>query len=214
MIKGVIFDLDGVLVKTDDMHYRAWSKIARDENIYFDNEINDRLRGVSRYESLNIVLERAKKDYNLQQIKEMAEKKNDLYRKYISELSSLDRLPGVDNLLSVLKEKEMKIAVGSSSKNADYIIGRIGLSQYFDSVITGNEVKKSKPDPEIFNLAAEAMRLKPQECVVVEDAESGIEAAKNAGMKVIGIGSKNALKNADIVISGLEEPGVIDLLLD
>ncbi len=213
MIKGVIFDLDGVIVKTDDMHYKAWSKIASEENIYFDMNINHKLRGVSRLESLNIILEKSNKDYNSQQKMELADRKNNFYKEYISLLNSSDLLSGVNEVLSELKNRGFKIAIGSSSKNADFIINKIGLENIFDIIISGKDIKKTKPDPEIFSLAAQKMMLEPEHCVVVEDAEAGIEAAKAAGMKAVGIGNRSMLKNADIVISGLDEPGVLDLIL-
>ena len=213
MIKGVIFDLDGVLVSTDEMHFEAWNSIAAEENIYFDKKINDRLRGVSRLESLNIVLEKSNKDYNLEQKKVLAERKNLLYREYISQLNGNDILSGVIDVLNELKKRALKTAVGSSSKNADLIVKKTGLDKYLDIVVSGKDTKKSKPDPEIFLLAAKKMKLDPEQCVVIEDAESGVEAAKAAGMKIIGVGNRDTLRNVDTVISGLDEPEAISSIL-
>ena len=213
MICGVIFDLDGVLVKTDDMHYKAWSQVADKEDIYFDKDINDRLRGVSRLESLDIILEKRRKEYTQQEKINLAEYKNDLYRKYLSQLDCSDILPGVDAVLADLKKRGLKTAIGSSSKNADYIIEKIGLAGAFDAVVSGTEITKTKPDPEVFVLAARELGLPPEQCVVVEDAKAGIQAAKAAGMKAIGVGNKQMLDQADDVVSGLDEIDIVELLL-
>jgi beta-phosphoglucomutase len=188
-IKGVIFDLDGVIVSTDSCHYKAWKRMADEEGIYFDHEINQRLRGVSRMESLQIVLERATKSFSETEKTELAERKNNYYKEYITQLSSKDILPRVVETLCALKESGVKIAIGSSSRNTPAILRNIGLESFFDGVADGNDISRSKPDPEVFILAAKRLNLEPKECIVVEDAEAGIEAAIAAGMRVVGVGA-------------------------
>lgn len=188
-ITGVIFDLDGVIVSTDEFHYLGWKKLADEEGIYFDREINMRLRGVSRMKSLDILLEKASRSYTQEEKQEMAARKNGYYRELLKNLSSDDILPGVMNILDELKERGIKIATGSSSKNAPAILKSIGLDGYFDATADGNDITRSKPDPEVFLLAAQRLGLKPQECLVVEDAEAGVSAALNGNMKALAVGA-------------------------
>ena len=205
MIKGVIFDLDGVLVSTDCYHYQAWKAIADKEGIYFDEEINNRLRGVSRMDSLDIILEKASKKYSKEEKEELANEKNAIYRSMLKQLkpSSLDK--DVKYTIKKLYKQFFKMAVASSSKNADYIIERLNIGNAFDSIINGTMISKSKPDPEIFLKAAEALNLKPSECLVIEDAEAGINAAKNGGFIAVGIGSASGYNKNDYSISKLSE---------
>ena len=192
-IKGVIFDLDGVIVSTDDCHYEAWKKMADEEGIYFDKTINNRLRGVSRKESLEIILERAQKEYSAEEKEHMAEHKNNYYKEFIKKLTPNDILPGAMNTLEELKANGIKVAIGSSSKNTPIILKQIGLDNYFDAVSDGNNIKNSKPDPEVFLKAADMLGISYKECMVVEDADAGIEAGKRAGMKTLSVrGAKNA----------------------
>ena len=193
MIKAVIFDLDGVIVSTDDCHYRAWKKIADEEGIYFDREINNRLRGVSRMASLDIVLERADKEYSESEKQALAERKNNYYKELICELTPNDILPGAMETLERLKENGIKIAIGSSSKNTPIILKQIGLENFFDAVSDGNNITHSKPDPEVFLKAAEMLKIAPKDCMIVEDADAGIAAGKRAGMKTLSVqGAKGA----------------------
>lgn len=187
--KAVIFDLDGVIVCTDECHYKGWKKLADDEGIYFDHKINERQRGVSRMESLDILLEKATKTYTDDEKLEMATRKNEYYKGYIKSLSPSDILPGVLDFTGFLKDKGIKIAIGSSSKNTPAILKNIGLDTYFDAVADGNDISKSKPDPEVFLKAAQKLGVQPMECLVVEDADAGIEAAIAGGMDVIGVGA-------------------------
>ncbi|MEG1196070.1 MAG: beta-phosphoglucomutase [Clostridia bacterium] len=188
-IQGVIFDLDGVLVSTDNCHYLAWKQMADEENIPFDRKTNERLRGVSRMESLEIILECAKKDYSQEERLAMAARKNAYYVKLIGSLSNADLLPGALETLAKLREQNIKLAIGSSSKNTPLILKQIGLSEAFDAIADGNAIHNSKPDPEVFLLAAELLKLSPQNCLVVEDADAGVEAALAGGMRVLGVGS-------------------------
>ena len=207
MIKAVIFDLDGVIVSTDDCHYRAWKKMADEEGIYFDREINNRLRGVSRMTSLDIVLERADKEYSESEKLALAERKNNYYKELICELTPNDILPGAMETLEKLKENGIKIAIGSSSKNTPIILKQIGLDNFFDAVSDGTNITHSKPDPEVFLKAAEMLKIAPEDCMIVEDADAGIEAGKRAGMKTLSVqGAKGAdfefkdLKCRDLLI--------------
>lgn len=186
-IEAVIFDLDGVIVSTDECHYRAWKKTADEEGIYFDRKINDRLRGVSRMDSLEIVLERAERLYTDEEKVELAERKNNYYKEYINKLTKDDILSGVNENLAELKAKGIKVAIGSSSKNTPDILKYIGLDNYFDAVSDGNNITKSKPDPEVFLKAADMLGVPYEKCLVVEDADSGIEAGKRAGMYTLAV---------------------------
>ena len=211
MIKAVIFDLDGVIVSTDEFHYQGWQKLADEEGIYFDRAINERLRGVSRFESLEIMLEKARKDYRPKEKKVMAERKNSYYRDLLNTLSPADILPGAMELVKGLKKAGIKVAIGSSSKNTPFILEKIGLAEVFDAVSDGNEIKRSKPDPEVFLLAAVKMHISPDQCLVVEDADAGVEAAINAGMKCLAVGSARANPKAHLRANNLNEISVEQL---
>lgn len=211
-IKAVIFDLDGVVVSTDDYHYRAWKAMADGEGIYFDREINERLRGVSRMESLEIILEKAEKQYTDQEKNQMAEKKNSLYRELLNELTPKDILPGVMKVLEELKENKIKIAIGSSSKNTPMILEKIGLINYFDAVADGNEIKNSKPDPEVFLLAANKLGIAPEDSLVVEDADAGVEAALAGSMKVLAVGYASSNPKADYKFKDLSLVDIKDVI--
>ncbi len=187
MIKAVLFDLDGVIVSTDRCHYRAWKRMADEEGIFFDEKINDRLRGVSRMASLEIVLERASRSYTDDEKAALAARKNDYYRDLIRELTPSDILPGAMENLNELKENGILVAVGSSSKNTPLILRRIGLDTFFDAVSDGNNISHSKPDPEVFLKAAEMLGTDPADCLVVEDADAGIEAGRRGGMKTLSV---------------------------
>ena len=213
MIQGVIFDLDGVIVSTDELHYQGWKYMSDSEGIYFDREINERLRGVSRMESLHIILEKATKPYTEEQKEALAKLKNDYYKHLLStKLSPSDILPGVKDILSGLKAKGVKIAIGSSSKNSPTILKQIGLDDYFDAEADGNHIKQSKPHPEVFLLAAEKLGLKPENCLVVEDAEAGITAALAGGMKALAVGSASSDKRAHYAVSDLSKITVEKML--
>ena len=207
-VKAVIFDLDGVIVSTDEYHYKAWKKIAEEQGIHFDREINERLRGVSRMESLDIILENANRNYEMNEKIELANIKNNYYRKLLDRLTVDDILPGVMRILKELMQKNIKVAIGSSSRNTSFILEKIRLQNYFDAVVDGNEIKRSKPDPEVFLLAAKKLELQPQECIVVEDADAGVEAALAGGMKVVGLGSAANNKKATYQVADLS---VLDL---
>jgi beta-phosphoglucomutase len=204
-IKAVIFDLDGVIVSTDELHYRAWKSLADAEGIPFDRKHNERLRGVSRMESLEIILERAARDYSTVEKAEMAERKNADYRKSLIDLSSADILPGVSDLLNDLRVRGIRIAIGSSSRNAGAILRSIGLGDAFDVVVDGNDIGRSKPDPEVFRLAAERLGVAPELCLVVEDADAGVDAGLAAGMPVLAVGSAATHPDATMTAGSLAD---------
>ncbi len=208
-IKAVIFDLDGVIVSTDECHYKAWKKIADEEGIYFDRQINERLRGVSRMESLDIVLERAEKAYTDEEKFALAERKNNCYKEYIKSLTPDDILEGVMVNLEALKKAGIKIAIGSSSKNTPIILKQIGLDGYFDAVSDGNNISKSKPDPEVFLKAADMLGMAYEYCLVVEDADAGIEAGRNAGMMTLAV---NKAQGADVKVENLGKASIVEII--
>ncbi|MBC5682056.1 beta-phosphoglucomutase [Ruminococcus sp. NSJ-13] len=197
-IKGLIFDLDGVLVFTDKFHYQAWKTMADELGVYFDETINHRLRGVSRMDSLEIILERYEgPDLSLREKEKLAEKKNEIYRTLLESMTPDDVTKEVRDTLTKLREKGYKLAIGSSSKNAKFILEKVELKDAFDAISDGNNITKSKPDPEVFLKAAEYLGLPPKACMVVEDAEAGIKAAKKGGMYAAGIGEAAKSINAD-----------------
>jgi len=204
-ILGVIFDLDGVIVSTDNCHYLAWKRMADEEGIPFDRTVNERLRGVSRMESLAIILEKAKKEYSEEEKQALAARKNGYYVELIGNLTAKDILPGAMDTLNWLKAKGVKVAIGSSSRNTPIILRQIGLSDAFDAVADGNAIKNSKPDPEVFLLAASLLNLEPANCLVVEDADAGIQAALAGGMRALGVGSAAANPTATFTSESLEK---------
>ncbi len=208
MIKAVIFDLDGVIVSTDEYHYLAWKSIADDENIFFDRTVNDRLRGVSRMASLEIILEKASKAYSEEEKQALCTKKNDVYKNLILQLTKDDILPGVSDVLSTLKSNGIKIAIGSSSKNTPIILKQIGLGDYFDAISDGNNITHSKPNPEVFLKAADMLQMPYDQCLVFEDAFSGVEAAKNAGMLAFGVGTACESPLADLKAKDMAQDNV------
>lgn len=191
-IHAIIFDLDGVICFTDKYHYQAWKELADREGIYFDEKINDRLRGVSRMQSLDIILERASREYTEEEKESMAAMKNESYVKLLENMSTNDLSDEVKNTLDELRHRGYKLAIGSSSKNTKKILKQIGLVDYFDAISDGTNITKSKPDPEVFLKAADMVEEKPQNCLVVEDAAAGIDAACAGGFLSAGIGDAAA----------------------
>ena len=200
--KAVIFDLDGVLVFTDRFHYQAWKKIADELSIPFTEEENNRLRGVSRAESLEIILEGYRGEPLTEEKKqELLTGKNDFYRELLSEMTPDDVTPEVRETLAELRRRGYKLAIGSSSKNTPFILEKTDLTSAFDAVSDGNNITRSKPDPEVFLKAAEFLGEAPEDCLVVEDAAAGIEAAKEADMGAAGIGEAAKLPDTDYPLS-------------
>jgi beta-phosphoglucomutase len=203
--KCVIFDLDGVIVSTDQFHFLAWKALADREGIEFNQEINNRLRGVSRPESLEIILEKSKKKYSAIEKKEMTDYKNQRYVISLSQLGPKDILPEVIDLIHFLNENDILIAIGSSSKNTKTILKQIGLLDAFDTIVDGNDITHSKPHPEVFLKAAEKLSINPKDCIVVEDALAGINAAKSAGMFAVAVSDALKATNADMKATELSQ---------
>lgn len=199
-VKACLFDLDGVIVDTAKYHYLAWKRLANELGFEFTEKDNERLKGVSRVRSLEILLEIGGIEVSEGEKAKMAERKNAWYVEYISKFDKSEILDGVEDFLLELKNKGIKIALGSASKNSMIILNNLELIPLFDAIVDGNKVSKAKPDPEVFLLGAKELGVNPEECLVFEDAEAGIEAAKAAGMKAIGIGASEILLKADKVI--------------
>lgn len=200
-MKAFIFDLDGVLVFTDKFHYKAWKAMADRMGIYFDEKINNRLRGVSRADSLEIILERYDGEPLSQEGKnDLMEEKNNTYRKLLATMGPSDMSDEVRKTLDELRLRGHKLAIGSSSKNTKFILERVGMGDYFDAISDGTNITKSKPDPEVFLKAAEFLGESPENCIVVEDAYAGIDAAKSGGMTAVGIGEAAGYGKTDFPI--------------
>ena len=211
MIEAVIFDLDGVIVRTDEQHYRAWKALADSLGVPFDRSKNDRLRGVSRIVSLEIVLEDSGRTFSEEEKAVLAAQKNEIYVRLLQSITPADALTGVVDVLHALKDGGTKIAVGSSSKNTKHILGKLGLLELFDAIADGTDITHSKPHPEVFLCAAKKLGLAPALCAVVEDASAGIQAAKAAGMLAVGFGGDACTDpDADAVISHPSE--LLDLV--
>lgn len=196
--RAALFDLDGVLVDTAEYHYLAWKQIADELNLPFDRRKNERLRGVPRMASLEIIIEdMPQKPLNME---ELAARKNNIYVEMIRQVSPGDLLPGVDRLLTRLKQNRILIGLGSSSKNAKAVLASLGIEHFFDAVIDGYGFKSAKPAPDVFLNGAALLKIPASECVVVEDAPSGIEAAKAAGMFAVGIARDEPLPGADVIV--------------
>ncbi len=213
-IKACLFDLDGVIVDTAKYHYIAWKEIANELGFDFTLEDNEKLKGVSRMTSLDILLSIGNVKKSEEEKTELASRKNENYLSYILKMGPEEILPGTKEFLDQLKKQGIKIALGSASKNAMTILERLNLTSYFDAIIDGTKVAKAKPDPEVFLKGAEALNMTPEECVVFEDAEAGIEAAIAGGMKCVGIGNPEVLGKANFVVDGLHKMNlnVLELL--
>ena len=205
MIQAIIFDLDGVLLSTDELHYAAWKTVADELGISFDRQVNNRLRGVSRMASLEIILEHGGVVLSPEEKEAVATRKNDRYRASLMTLTPEIVAPEVRETLTALKQRGLKLAVGSSSKNTKLILERADLATYFDAVSDGTNITRSKPDPEVFLKAAAFLGLSPSVCAVVEDAVAGIDAANAGGFLSIGIGDAAGYSRTDRPIRALSE---------
>ena len=206
-----IFDLDGVIVDTAKYHYLAWKRLGDELGIEFTEQDNERLKGVSRMRSLDIILELGNQKKTQEEKEALTAKKNSWYVESILQMDASQILPGVLDFLEDLKARSVKIALGSASKNARTILERVQITNYFDAIIDGNLVSKAKPDPEVFLLGATKLGVKPTQTVVFEDAQAGIEAALNAGMYTVGVGDRKILSEAHVVISSFESLNVEEL---
>ncbi len=207
-IRACLFDLDGVLVDTAKYHFLAWRRLAEELGFTFTEQDNERLKGVSRMASLDILLEIGGLTLDDETKLALAEKKNAWYVDYISHMDESEILPGALSFLRELKNAGILVALGSASKNAMTILNNTGMVPYFDAIIDGTKTASAKPDPEVFLLGAQELNASPSECIVFEDAEAGIEAAIRAGMRSIGIGSRATLGRADEVVSSLQDMSV------
>lgn len=204
-LEACLFDLDGVIVDTAKYHFIAWKELAAELGFEFTEEHNERLKGVSRMTSLDILLELGGVSLPDEQKIKLAEQKNQHYVSYIEKMTPDEILPGVVEFLKKLKNEGIKTAIGSASKNAPLILNRLKLTEHFDAIIDGNKVSKAKPDPEVFLKGAEALHAKTANCVVFEDAAAGVEAALNGGMKCVGIGQPENLGKAHLVVPGFQD---------
>jgi len=204
-IKACIFDLDGVIVDTAVYHYRAWKRLANELGFDFTEEDNEKLKGVSRTRSLELILQWGGIIKTAAEQEELATRKNTWYVEMISKMTPDEILPGAKEFLEACIDAGIKTALGSASKNSGMILERTGIAHLFNAVIDGNKVSKPKPDPEVFLRGAEEVNEQPENCVVFEDAIAGVEAAIAGGMKVVGIGSPQVLGEANLVVSGLNE---------
>ena len=180
--QAIIFDLDGVICRTDQYHYLAWKQVADELGIPFDEQVNERLRGVSRMASFDIILERSNVTMSDEEKIHWTDKKNEIYKSMLTQMGPDDMLEGVADTLHKLRAMELDLAIGSSSRNTKFILGQLGLSDFFDAISDGTNITHSKPDPEVFVKATEFLNRAPVECLVVEDAEAGLQAATAGGM--------------------------------
>lgn len=205
MLKACIFDLDGVVVDTAKYHYLAWKRLANEFGFDFDEHLNEKLKGVSRKESLELILKWANVSISDIEKLDAAKRKNDWYIEYVAKMTAAEILPGVVAFLDELKANDIRIALGSASRNSMMCLERIGLLNYFDVIVDGNKVETAKPNPEVFIIGATELGLKPFQCVVFEDAQVGIEAANAGGFFSVGVGDALVLKDANLVIKTFED---------
>lgn len=210
IINTIIFDLDGVITSTDEYHYLAWGEIAKELGIPFDRKINEQFRGVSRDDCVTILLKKYNGDVNQDFKNEVATKKNEIYKEYLKKITPESVGDDVKNALSELKKRGYKLAIGSSSKNTPLILKQIGYDNFFDAISDGNQIKNSKPHPEVFLLAAQKLNKQPSECLVVGDAEADIQAAIAGGMKSAAISHAAKMKLGDYQLNTLLD--LLDIL--
>ena len=205
--EAIIFDLDGVITDTAEYHYLAWKQLGEDLGIPFDREFNETLKGVSRMDSLERILELGgrQNDFSLEEKEVLATKKNDHYVTLIQDVSPKDILPGIEQFLKHLRSEGYKIAMASASKNAFAVTNSLGLNDYFDHIVDAAKVVNSKPDPEVFLKAAIAVGVDPEKCIGVEDAAAGVTAINDAGMYSIAIGTDEGLNHAKIILASTDE---------
>lgn len=197
-IKGCIFDLDGVIVNTAKYHYLSWKKLAKKLDLEFSQELNEQLKGINRMDSLNIILKANNIDFSEEKKEELCAQKNAWYKASIANLDKADTIEGVTDFILYLKSKNIKVGLGSASKNARTIIQILDIAKHFDVIVDGNDVEKSKPDPEVFEKGAKAMQLEHNDIIVFEDSQKGLEAAKVAGFQLVGIGAAELLPQAKV----------------
>ena len=214
MIKGFVFDLDGVLTDTAEYHYEAWKNLANRIGISIDREFNETLKGISRMDSLERILIHGGKqaDYTQNEKEKLATEKNEEYKRLIKKITSKDVLPGVKVFLEKLKKGKMLLALASASKNGPSILKQLEIDKFFDTIVDPAELTKGKPDPEIFQKGCRQLNLQPEECIGVEDAKAGIESINAAGLFSIGVGDPLILQNADFIVSSTKELNYKDII--
>jgi beta-phosphoglucomutase len=195
-IEAIILDLDGVITDTAEYHYRGWKRLADEEGLPFDREANEHLRGVSRRQSLLLILGDRKDEYTEEQIQEMMARKNGYYQEMLDNLTAEDFLPGAKELIADIKARELKIAVGSASKNTKRVLNSLKITDLFDAIGDGYSVERAKPAPDLFVHTAGKMNVAPRNCVVIEDAESGVQAALTGGFVAVGVGPEERVGKA------------------
>ena len=211
MIKGFIFDLDGVITDTAEQHYVAWKKLSDENGWEFDREVNDKLRGISRLDSIKVILDHNNLTMDESTMVELAATKNDRYVESLEEVTPDDFLPGAEELLTHLRKEGFHVALGSASKNAPKVLQQLNALRYFDVIGDGNSVTESKPNPAIFLYGAEKLGLQPDECIVFEDAESGVDAAKAGGFYSVGIGPKDRVGHADLRFDAMSDATLFEI---
>lgn len=211
MIKGFIFDLDGVITDTAERHYGAWKALSDAMGWQFDRELNDSLRGISRMDSIKAIIARNGVHLEPEKMEELAERKNKIYVDSLEDMTEADYLPGARELLTHLRNEGFGVALGSSSKNAVKVLQRLNAIRYFDFIGDGNTVAKSKPAPDIFLHAAEQLKLPPERCLVIEDAEKGVDAAKAGGFYTVGIGPEERVGHADLRFDSMREATLFEI---
>jgi len=213
LIKAVIFDLDGVVTDTSELHYKAWKRIANAEGLRFDREIAQKLRGVSRSESLRKIIDYNKKDLTIEESRRLVDAKNKYYKSLLEKLTEKDYLPGIKEFILELKKRSIKTAIASASKNAKTVISKLKGQTLFDYIADGNSVSRSKPDPAIFLLVAKKLGVSPCDCAVVEDSEAGVKAAIAAGMIAIAIGPLTRFPTFHLRYGNTSQLNIDELLL-
>lgn len=203
--KVFIFDLDGVIVDTAKYHYLAWKNLANELGFDFTEQQNEQLKGVSRVKSLEILLNLGKVELSEDKKQSLLTEKNEEYLEYVNKMTAAEILPGIQTALNFLDDNHIKYALGSASKNAPLILKKVGLFDRFTAIVDGNDVSKAKPDPEVFLIAAKKLNKIPNDCIVIEDAQAGIQAANNAQMTSVGIGDKKVLSEANYILSSTEK---------
>lgn len=211
MIKGFIFDLDGVITDTAELHFLAWKNLADEQGWAFDREVNEKLRGVSRIDSIKIILDHNTLSLDEGTLNDLAAKKNEIYVGSLDTVSSDDYLPGAEELLKNLRVEGFLVALGSASKNSTKVLQQLNATKYFDIIGDGNSVSKSKPAPDIFLYGAEKLKLRPEQCIVFEDAESGVDAAKAGGFHCVGIGPEERVGHADVRFDTMKEATLFEV---
>jgi beta-phosphoglucomutase len=213
-LKGIIFDLDGVITDTAEFHYLAWKKLASELNITLSEDLNEKLKGISRLQSLEIILQSANLQDNFSDLEkiELADRKNDYYLNLIQTISPKNILPGIVPFINECKSFSCKIGLASASKNAKLVLEKLELTDKFDYIVDAGKISRGKPDPEIFLTAAHKLGLSTSQCIGIEDAASGIMAIKSANMFAVGIGSPKTLAGADVIIESTSQLSFQDLL--